>query len=138
MFVVIFRDEFSTICQSFIVVVVHEGVKICNPKWIRNRSSDARIRLKNVRGARERQGGQRPWPSHHVWRPCATRDQRAGWAMWHTASTRGGKAMAFGHLASPAHLSRSSAVFWHPNSDFESVFRLRIVTPSRTMKNTKL
>ena len=74
----------------------------------------------------------------HVWGACATRDQRAGWVVWHTASTRGGKAMAFGHLASPAHLSCSSAVFGHPNSDFESFFGLQIVTPSRTTKTMKL
>ena len=49
-----------------------------------------------------------------------------------------GKAMAFGHLASPAHLSRSSAVFGHPNSDFESVFGLRIMTSSRTTTTMKL
>ena len=74
----------------------------------------------------------------HVWGACATRDQRAGWAVWHTASTRGGHAMAFGHGASPAHLSHSSAVFGHPNSEFESVFGLWTVTPSCTTKTMKI
>ena len=32
MFVVVFRDEFSTICQSFVVFIVREGVMIRNPK----------------------------------------------------------------------------------------------------------
>ncbi|KAK1571671.1 hypothetical protein Q3G72_021073 [Acer saccharum] len=31
-FVVVFQDEFSTFCQSFIIVVVREGVTIRNPK----------------------------------------------------------------------------------------------------------
>ena len=74
----------------------------------------------------------------HVWGACATHGQRAGWAVWHTSSTRGSLAMAFGHQASPAHLSRSSAVFGHPNSDFESVFGLRIVTHSCMMMTMKL
>ena len=40
-------------------------------------------------------------------------------------------------LASLALLSRSSAVFGPPNSNFESVFGLQIVTPSRTKKTIK-
>ena len=59
-----------------------------------------------------------------MWGTCATRDQRAGWPVRHMASTWGGHAMAFGHGASPPHLSRSSAIFGHPNSDFESIFGL--------------
>ena len=47
-------------------------------------------------------------------------------------------ALAFGHLASPAHLSRSSAIFGHLNSDFESIFGLRIMTPSNTTMTMKL
>ena len=31
-FVVVFRDDFSTICQSFVVIVLSEGVTIRNPK----------------------------------------------------------------------------------------------------------
>ena len=79
-----------------------------------------------------------PGQPPHLWGTCATHGQRAGWAVWHTASTRGSQALAFGHQISPAHLSRSSAVFGHPNSDFESVFGLRIVTPSRTTMTMKL
>ena len=35
-FIVIFQDEFSTFCQSFIVFIVHEGVTVCNPKMDSN------------------------------------------------------------------------------------------------------
>ena len=35
-FIVIFRDEFSTICQIFIVFVVREGVMVRNPKMDSN------------------------------------------------------------------------------------------------------
>ena len=52
--------------------------------------------------------------------------------------TRGPHVVAFGQLAPLAHLARSSTVFGHPNSEFESVFRLRTVTPSRTTKTMKL
>ena len=58
-------------------------------KRIQNRSSDAQIRLKNERDAREKQGGQRPWPCHHVWSPCATRPNQPSNPMWHTCPTRG-------------------------------------------------
>jgi hypothetical protein len=44
----------------------------------------------------------------------------------------------FGRFVSFAHPSRSSTVFGHPNSDFESVFGLRIVTPIRTTTTKKL
>ena len=58
-------------------------------KQIQNWSSDARIWLKNVRGAREKQGGQRPWPCHHVWRPCATRPNQPSGPVWHMRPTHG-------------------------------------------------
>ena len=64
-FIVIFRDDFSAFCQSFIVVVVREGVTVRNLKRIRIRSSDARILLKNARGAREKQA----WPKAIAWPP---------------------------------------------------------------------
>ena len=44
----------------------------------------------------------------------------------------------YGHFVSFAYPSRSSTVFGHPNSDFESVFGLRIVTPSRTTTTIQL
>ena len=42
------------------------------------------------------------------------------------------------NLAPHAHLSRSSTVFGPSNFDFESVFGLRIVNPSRTTTTKKL
>ena len=86
---------------------------------------------------KEREGHFWPIKIGHIspvpmWGTCATWDLRAGWPVRHKASTWGG------HGASPTHLSRSSAVFGHPNSDFESIFGLRIVTPSCTTKTMKL
>ena len=74
----------------------------------------------------------------HVWPACATHGQRGALAVWHTWSTRGLPLLGLwpGNLL--AHLSRSSAVFGHPNSEFESVFGLRTVTPSHTTMTMKL
>ena len=77
------------------------------------------------------------WPVH-VWPACATRGQRGALAVWHTWSTRGHPLLGFWPSDLLAHLSRSSAVFGHPNSEFESVFGLRTVTPSRTTTTMKL
>ena len=61
MFVVVFRDEFSTFCQSFIVIVVQEGVTVCNPKT----DSNSEFGCPNTAEERERLLGQKPskgWP----------------------------------------------------------------------------
>ena len=58
-FVVIFRDEFSTIYQSFIVFVMHEGVMIRNPKT----DSKSEFRCPNTAKERERCARGAPWPS---------------------------------------------------------------------------
>ena len=73
------------------------------------------------------------WPVH-VCPACATRGQRGAMAVWHTWSTRGHPLLGFW----PSNLSRSSTVFGHPNSEFESVFGLQTVTPSHTTKTMKL
>ena len=77
------------------------------------------------------------WPVH-VWPACATRGQRGALAVWHKWYTRGHSKLGLLAEQPLAHLSRSSAVFGHPNSEFESVFRLRTLTPSRTTKTMKL
>ena len=56
--VVIFRDEFSTICQSFIVFVVREGVMICNLKT----DSKSEFGCQNTVEERERCAGEAWWP----------------------------------------------------------------------------
>ena len=60
-------------------------------KRIQNQSSDARIRLKTVRGAREKLVGQRPRHRHPrveaVWRPCATRPNQPFGPVWNTCPT---------------------------------------------------
>ena len=80
-------------------------------------------------------GGLQP---AHVWSACATRGQRGALAVWHTWSTRGHPLLGFWPSNLLAHLSRSSAVFGHPNSEFESVFGLWTVTPSCTTMTMKL
>ena len=57
-FVLIFRDEFSTICQSFIVFVVREGVTIRNPQM----DSKSEFGCPNTAEERERCAGGVPWP----------------------------------------------------------------------------
>ena len=48
------------------------------------------------------------------------------------------KQRPFGHFVPRAHPTRSSTVFGPPNSDFESIFELRVVTPIRTTMTKKL
>ena len=59
-----------------------------------------------------------------VWDAWATRDQRAGLAVWHTASTRGGLAKATGHGCS----SRTPRTFferiWASKLRFRIYFRI--------------
>ena len=64
-FVIVFRDELSTIFQSFIVVVMREGVTVCNPKT----DSNSEFGYPNTAEERERCArrslGQKPskgWP----------------------------------------------------------------------------
>ena len=57
-FVVIFRDEFSTICQSFIVFIVRKGVIICNLKM----DLKSEFGCPNTAEERERCAGEAPWP----------------------------------------------------------------------------
>ena len=63
----------------------------------------------------------------HVWTAWATRGSHVGHKVGH-----------FGRTCPLAHPTRSSTVFGPPNSYFESVFRLRIVTPIRTTTTKKL
>ena len=74
----------------------------------------------------------------HLWTAWATRGQRISVHVWLTWSSRGHHAKAFWPFLPHAHPTRSLTVFGPPNSDFESVFGLQIMTPSRTTKTTKL
>src|SRR5579862_1696542 len=74
----------------------------------------------------------------HVWTAWATRGQMDSVHVWLTWLTRGHHAMAFWPFLPHTHPTRSSTVFGPPNSDFESVFRLRIVTPIHTTTTKKL
>ena len=70
MFVVVFRDEFLTICQSFVVVVVCEGVMVCNPKI----DSNSEFECLNTAEERKRCAGEAPWPlSLGMATPCGGR-----------------------------------------------------------------
>ena len=87
-FVVVFQDEFSTICQSFIVFVVREGV-IVHPKMDSNSEFGCPYKAEErERCAREfarpkaKQGG-------HVWTTCATRPESLSAPVWNTCPTRG-------------------------------------------------
>ena len=68
-----------------------------------------------------------PLLGSHVWTAWATRGP-------HVAT----KQRPFGHFVPRAHRTRSSTVFGPPNSDYESVFELQIMTPICTMKTKKL
>ena len=59
------------------------------------------------------------WPFSllHVWSACATRGQRAGWAVWHTWSTRGG--------LWPARSSRAPRTFFDRIRSSELRIRIR-------------
>ena len=57
-FVVIFRDEVSTICQSFIVFIVREGFMIRNSKT----DSKSEFGCSNTAEESERCAGEAPWP----------------------------------------------------------------------------
>ena len=76
-------------------------------------------------------------PSPRVVSVCHTWPERGSGRVAHVVHTWP-PCLAFGRANSLTHLSRSSAVFRHPNSYFESVFRLWIVTPSRMMMTMKL
>ena len=58
MFVIVFRDKFSTFYQSFIVFVVREGVTVCNPKT----DSNSEFGGPNTAEERERCAGEAWWP----------------------------------------------------------------------------
>ena len=79
-------------------------------------------------------------PCHviHVWTAWATLGQRESVHVWLTWLTRGQQWLAFWPILPYAHPTRSSTVFWPPNSDYESVFGLRIMTPIRTTTTKKL
>ena len=74
----------------------------------------------------------------HVWTTWATRGQRKSVHVWLTWLTRGQHVMAFWPFLPHAHPTSSSTVFGPPNSDFESVFGLRTMTPIHTMKTKKI
>ena len=73
----------------------------------------------------------------HVWTAWATRGQRDSVHVWLTWLTRGNMVGHFGQSCPLAHPTRSSTVFGPPNSDFESVFGLQILTPVRKTKTKK-
>ena len=69
---------------------------------------------------------------------CGPRVAHVGKEMSQLCVTRG---HMLGHMAEQLPLalhSRSSDVSGPPNSDFESIFGLRIMIPSRTTKTIKL
>ena len=59
----------------------------------------------------------------HVWSACATRGQRAGWAVWHTWSTRGG--------LWPACSSRAPRTFFDRIRSSELRIRIRFQITNR-------
>ena len=69
-FVVIFWDEFSTVCQSFIVFIMHEGVIVRNPKT----DSNSEFGCPNTAEERERCA-----------RGCSAKGQAKGGHVCHTA-----------------------------------------------------
>ena len=91
----------------------------------------------------EREGNFWPIKNGHLspW-PCGARVPHGTRGLVGPCGTRPPHGVAIprpdSHGASPTHLSRSSAVFGHSNSEFESLFRLQTVTPSRTTKTMKL
>ena len=87
---------------------------------------------------RETKDQNAPYLVTHVWTAWATRGQRDSvhvWLTWFSCGTQGGH---FGRTCPLTHPKRSSTVFGPLNSDFESVFGLRIMTPIRTMTTKKL
>ena len=74
-FVIVYRVEFITFCQSFIVFLVREGVTVRNLKTDSNSELEAWIRPKNVRGAQGRQAlakghfGRSPWGAREAHGP---------------------------------------------------------------------
>ena len=93
--------------------------------------------LKEIR-ERETKDQNAPYLVTHVWTAWATRGQRDSVHVWLTWLSRGTQGGHFGRTCPLAHPTRSSTVFGPPNSDFESVFGLRIVTPIRTTTTKKL
>ncbi|KAK1551666.1 hypothetical protein Q3G72_002327 [Acer saccharum] len=58
-FIVVFRDDFSTIFQSCVVIIVHEGVMVHNPKnGFEIGVRMPKIQMKNVRERARGEGGQ--------------------------------------------------------------------------------
>ena len=86
-FVVVFRDEFSTICQSFIVFIVREGVTVCNLKT----DSNSEFGWPNTVEERTRCARGASWPKATTCGPrvphgpasslatCGTRWPHVGW-----------------------------------------------------------
>ena len=89
-----------------------------------------------------KRGKKKPTNCCHVASTFGPREAHMGREVLSTCATRGSHVgHKLGRKASLAPLalrSRSSAVFEPPNSNFESVFRLRIVTPTRTTTTKKL
>ena len=89
-FVVVFRDEFSTFCQSFVVVFVRERVTIRNPKTDSYFEDRFEIRVwrprygRRTRAKRERsKQGQRP----SLEATCGTRPEVLSAHVCHTCPT---------------------------------------------------
>ena len=83
--------------------------------------------------------GVRPRHPLAVGGAWASRDQRGSLAMGPMASPTGrGTRGLMATLASLSHSHVLQPYLGYPNSDFESVFRLQIMTPSRTTKTMKL
>ena len=81
---------------------------------------------------------KRPPQPRPMWGTWATWDQRGPLAVGPTAHTRLGQAWPLGLACSPTHPHILQPYLGHPNSNFESIFGLQTVTPSRTMMTKNL
>ena len=95
------------------------------------------MHLKEIR-ERETKDQNAPYLVTQVWTAWATHGQRDSIHVWLTWLSRGTQGGHFGRTCPLVHPTLSSTVFGPPNSDFESVFGLQIVTPIRTTKTKKL